>query len=393
MNKRAVLTALAGVMLLCGCSEKSHEDFVQSSMSSSAYATSLMRGDEGYYYNARTPQRALSLKYYDTGTGRTIYLCAKPECLHDGNIYCPATSSSYFVSASQYYEDNIYLSVMYYDDEGAQTKLVRAAKNGTELTEIAGFGRYHFGEDGVFFSRSMMFMVIHRGKAYVPYEIEGGERTKAIGIEEIDLDTGAHRSLIERETNGYFCNMTAEGDIVYFQELISTFDCIQYCYNMKTKELKSYPEKYITNCTAVNGRLLFTDSSTDWEVQSLNPENGEISGLSGDLSDFRPHWLTFDGQYIYALDEDSDTTSHGDGDMINGAIFTAEGGKLADFSYTVENAESLFGDQFYDQFCFQAENGIAYISNYNRLLSCPVEDILAGKCEWTEVLTFENEEP
>ncbi len=388
MNKRAVLAALAGVMLLCGCSEKSHEDFVQSSMSSSVYSSSLMRGDEGYYYNAWTPRQALSLKYYDTGTGRTIYLCAKPECLHDGSVYCPATSRSYFVSASQYYEDNIYLAVLYYDDEGAQTKLVRAAKDGTELTEIAGFGRYHLGEGGVFFSRSMTFMAIHRGKAYVPYEIESGERTKVFGIEEIDLDTGAHRSLIERETNGFFCNMTAEGDIVYFQEIISTFDCIQHCYNMKTKELRSYPEKYITNCTAVNGRLLCTDSSTDYEVLALNPENGEISEISGDLSDFKPHRLTFDGQYIYALDEDSDTTSHVDGDVINGAIFTAEGNKLADFSYTAENTGSPNGDMFY----FQAEDGIAYISNFNRLLSCPVEDILAGKYEWTEVLTFENED-
>ena len=57
---------------------------------------SVMKGDSGYYYNDGWQIKygvfSGGIVYFDNATGKTIPLCSKPQCLHDGNAFCPSTS-------------------------------------------------------------------------------------------------------------------------------------------------------------------------------------------------------------------------------------------------------------------------------------------------------------
>lgn len=49
-----------------------------------------------------------TLYYCDRESGTTVPVCAKPNCLHDGNEYCSATTKTYACSYMQYYNGNLY---------------------------------------------------------------------------------------------------------------------------------------------------------------------------------------------------------------------------------------------------------------------------------------------
>ena len=96
-----------------------------------------------------------TLYYCDRATGTTVPVCAKPNCLHDGNEYCSATTKTYACSYMQYYNGNLYTvttkylhpenrySLMYPDCENSddcRQVLLRYSPDGTEITELADFG-------------------------------------------------------------------------------------------------------------------------------------------------------------------------------------------------------------------------------------------------------------
>ena len=46
-----------------------------------------------------------ALRYYDEASGETVYVCAKPNCLHDGNEFCTATTRTYTLLSDPVYLD------------------------------------------------------------------------------------------------------------------------------------------------------------------------------------------------------------------------------------------------------------------------------------------------
>ena len=89
-----LLCLLAGV---CGCKKENvaekgksgynyefvPEDYVQGG------GSSVLTTDKGYYYMADE-----AICYLDYESGADMVLCNKPECRHDGNAFCVATSDS-----------------------------------------------------------------------------------------------------------------------------------------------------------------------------------------------------------------------------------------------------------------------------------------------------------
>lgn len=81
------------------------------------YLTNMMMRDmgrfivteNGYYCfkeNLETNRRGIA--YAPRGTGESVYLCTRPQCLHDGNEYCVATNSKYWLLDVAYYEGALY---------------------------------------------------------------------------------------------------------------------------------------------------------------------------------------------------------------------------------------------------------------------------------------------
>ena len=112
-----------------------------------------------------------TLTYADKETGQTATVCARPNCLHDGNAYCTATTETYAPSYLTWHDGWLYTVTTKYlhpenngfqitvDGDGRQKPedckqvLLRYSPDGTEITELADFG------NGIGVSKC----IIHRG--------------------------------------------------------------------------------------------------------------------------------------------------------------------------------------------------------------------------------------
>ena len=93
--------------------------------------------DKGCYSigNPTRTSRKHGICYTDFETGETVYLCAKPECLHDGSDYCPATNSDYALCNLVWYENMLYALADKQSDRSCV--LLKIQPDGTGLEEIA----------------------------------------------------------------------------------------------------------------------------------------------------------------------------------------------------------------------------------------------------------------
>ena len=122
----------------------------------------------GWYYRKRVTlmnktnqwgglAEELMLCYTDRETGQTVPVCAKPNCLHEADEYCTATTINYAPSYMKYYDGYLYTMTTKYlkpdarssqcNLEGPETSpdncrqvLLRYAPDGTEIKELADFG-------------------------------------------------------------------------------------------------------------------------------------------------------------------------------------------------------------------------------------------------------------
>ena len=132
-------------------------------------AENIVAADNGWFfrnsiidYDRMTdwgfPRRYFPLSYADRESGKTVTVCAKPNCLHDGNEYCTATTDRYAYSDLTMYDGYLYAvttkylkpeerrSFEYIDQNPTEQNadcrqvLLRYAPDGTEITELCEFG-------------------------------------------------------------------------------------------------------------------------------------------------------------------------------------------------------------------------------------------------------------
>lgn len=112
----------------------------------------------------------LALRYYDEASGESVYLCAKPNCLHDGNEFCTATTQNYLLCSDPVYLDGYVYAIALDKQEELKnpddcdkfpTVLLRYAPDGTEITPVA---QLHFDEVKYSISAEL---VAHRGQLWI----------------------------------------------------------------------------------------------------------------------------------------------------------------------------------------------------------------------------------
>ena len=94
------------LIMLGGCDGKEMKDDVSKMPEDKPYNRVVMETENGYYYNVCDMN--LSLRYTEKTTGKDIFLCARPECMHDGNEKCTATYNFLEISNSILYDNSIY---------------------------------------------------------------------------------------------------------------------------------------------------------------------------------------------------------------------------------------------------------------------------------------------
>ena len=113
-----------------------------------------------------------ALKYFDAESGETVFVCAKPNCLHDGNEFCTATTKNYLALCEPVWLDGyVYMVAASYTELNKNpdnctkypTVLLRYSPDGTEVTELT---QIHFSENPY---SAYADMIAHRGQLWINF--------------------------------------------------------------------------------------------------------------------------------------------------------------------------------------------------------------------------------
>ncbi len=428
MKKSLSFLATMSLMLsLCSCGNNIPNEPSLATNTGTSMFNQIMETEDGYYYNA-TCFGDLSLHYYDKATGSSLFLCAKPECTHDGNSFCTATCGGFGGMYTAMYGDYIYISAIDSGEERSEFKLLRASVDGTELTEVCSFMNYNTKEECCrLFGDDTRSMVIHRGYAFVPYFIVTNQEDGAGvgGTAVINVENGKYNLLTEYDssvTRGPE-SVTADGD--YFYYLINNNGNMTeteiWRYNFITnKEEKltlreslydyigaTFNTTGIRNYMPIDGKIWYIwydYHNTRAEMFIYNPEddstikpeqfvdklctiteeyddNGEL--LSINYKTFVQPVIKYDGEYLYIAEKGFYGIEYYDDYLypFKLHIFTLEGEELGSFIYERESAAQI-----------NIVNKTVYIQTTSGVEYCAVSDIINGKTEWKKLYSFEQNE-
>ena len=225
------------------------------------FSHSVMKGRDGYYYTAvlwSNDRESYVLNYYDLATGKSIPLCAKPQCMHGGNAFCTATGGGLFVDDvyESLYDGYIYkLGFIESDEAKCTLSVLKADLQGNELSKVADVFTAPLSDDDLLLPK-LRSVVFHYGKMFVSMFTSKGTAKTSLYV--IDLASGEVKEIVlsspEKGTTewiGATCSyMTADGDWLYYtmrnykldnsgvesEEHMSYNRTVLYRYNIKSGE-------------------------------------------------------------------------------------------------------------------------------------------------------------
>lgn len=426
----SIILALCAALTLTACSESKTEypDYI-SGNPSDIWGNPIMETEDGFYRNL--DHFRLALCYYDKATGKAVYLCAKPECTHDGNEYCTATKDGVYYDANicksgeyVYYSASEYVE----EDEKEYYKLIRASADGTEFTELCTYQTTmaHSSGHSIVADNYGRVMAVHRGYAIVPFNdydlptlTEDGTPNTMI----IDIESGSYHKLptpdIDLTKTQY-----GQGDYFLYEDWLyytismdnsNNFKSL-YRYNLKSGETEKVDISVkFTSYAVIDGDIYYS-TPTSGEIPSklwkYDPETGSTAELSEQLEiDGQPFTnaeFIWDGKYLIINDEHYWTSgkaiskTHSDKIL----IMDKDGNALADYDFGDAPVPRFFDeytDKEYLEYGLKSQNGKLYIctrldiddprSSYSEMfdelvLCCEIEDIISGNAEWYEPFDF-----
>lgn len=411
------------LVTLCACSGgavkvSQTEDSVPSN-NTIQWRSSIMENDSGYYY---TGGGYAALRYYDKQSGADIFCCDKPECLHDGNGYCAATSNEYEVMSAGMYDGAIYTFVNRFADNNLEMKLLRTEPDGTARSEVCTFltlknanGSSADFQDGI---------ILHRGKAFVDYAynyIDAEGRTVGAtyyGRVIIDLSTGDYYEMplpdtLEKEDIIFAPRASRiDGDWLYY--VIVTYEdklnhCSVYRWNYVTQAVEKLDIPPVFSSYTVNDGIVYyavcaleDKENRSVQIYKYSPETGitekftempipeeHIIEYSIIGSNNNQPEITTDREYLYYVNFGLDSVISNDPDskycfQSECIIYSFDGKELARFMLPIEPRTD------FEMYTLNVVNGKVYYQTENYVLCCTIEDILAGTAEWTELYDPSN---
>ena len=388
LKKLVLVCILTIVMTGCGTTEEP-EVFQQGNRM--AFYGPVMETDSAYYYNAN--EMKYELHYFDKASGKSIFLCNKPECSHDGNEFCAATAGGRYVMYSAIYEDGIYIAAFESEENRLDKKLFKVSLDGTKMETISTYG-YDPGNDGgiAIGVDEKKYMAVYKRKAMIPYTVKQEDGTNNYGTAIVDIDSGKTEYLEEynsRTSLGQLKYIPYDNYLYYYVYDLNEQDSTLYRYHFskKTNEEMGVPKDFIDYCI-VDGFIVYTQADKEGFVHlySLNPDSMENKDLTGALTkedgmpllEKREGVLFFDDNYLitYSKHEESDIS-------YEYYVFTKDGVFLTSFSQP---------DNMQEESKMAVLNGYVYFRDYYGMVRCPMQDILEGNAKWESLFVTATKE-
>ena len=292
-------------------------------------STPIMKTEKGFYFFST---EKIGLCYADAATGKVMYLCNKPECRHDGNEFCVATTKRYRIGNSCLYNGILFTTGIEETDTQYLYKLHAIALDGSERSEVCTYYTVEKGsrapETGIGWNEWQL--IIHRNKVILPIELIGKEEmedTSYYGLGILDLDT-MKMTFVDEEgvsKDNLKCkNISINGDYMYFYRNEDQKNVL-YRYHLTEGTKESY--KLMTNFSGLylpldddtliytkrrGGMLCVHHYATGENEEKIRLANTRETVLEDgrkieSLEDYVVADLVTDGTYIYIPESESET--------------------------------------------------------------------------------------
>lgn len=398
MRKRIFALALAALMLCgCGAKQKKEEMPEDTPYNRGLFNTgTIMETEKGYYtshlgYNFDS----LDMRFYERDTNKQIYLCSKPECIHNGSENCTATYKNLQCISSLIYDGAIYDLTLERGDT-ATLSIYKAALDGTSLTKICDVFTISTPSENEELNYDCGGFMIHKGYAYVSYHFTLGENTYKGFIEsafaKIDITSGKKEILWKGDDafTSIPYELCGSGDYVYYSIYGNDNKSKGfYSYNIKTGEI----DKLMNETNVIVGERRFfirgADDNGNSTVLSCGKEKTDI-----EKAETEGYELVAGGfDYIEQLFSYKDMVIAVQGGKIT--VCSEEGGVLGEISYS----EADWYDEEVWLYRFTISEGKVYVlfdptvygeglslidtDAYTEVVySYPLENIISGGGEW-----------
>ena len=372
------------VLALTGCGAGKEEEVFEQGNIMTVYGP-IMETENAYYYT--TNGFRYELHYYDKATGKSIFLCNKPECSHDGNEFCAASAGDRFVMYTALYKDGIYMAALEPEENRVDKKLFKVSLDGTKMETIATFG--YEPTDGGFghFYDTEKYMVIYQGKAFIPYASSREDGFNNYGTAIVDIKSGKVEYMEECDGLKLYGQerYIPYGEYLYYYETGPYRSPILYRYHISKETVEEIPitDGFVDYCI-VDGRVVYSQLDEDGYVHfySMNPEdpdNPDTKDLTGPLTaeDGTPllsEWegvLRYDGDYLVTFSYPKKSQGG-----FQYYIFSKDGTFLTEFTPPENFNKDMTPD-------FAIMNGYVYFAEYASTVRCDLQDLLDGNPTWT----------
>lgn len=351
-------------------------------------------------YLAEAPNSS-TLWYYDLASGEDLPLCARANCLHDGNEYCEATSNKYSRGTPMYYDGVLYAPARSTDGEHPKEQricLLSYDLNGTGITELATFEKGDADPLGIIIHRGYVFCMFrvyaggemtapdptsgsyhpYQGSGYViwGYEIATGKTTELLRVMPKENNSKGFEKVPD-------C-FTAGGDYVYFGSSAAwpaTYTTGFYGIDLRTGEVSRILN--VTQAAPVGKRLIYrTESSGKTPVCIYDTETGDTQ----EYLNIPGGNFASDGTHIFVMGGDTRILIY---DMEMNPLGTLD----ADDGYgfydpVVKDGWLYLGRTFYSP----GEQPAPDVLLDTLLVRYRIDDILSGSAVCEKLCTIEHDE-
>lgn len=357
--------------------------------------SSLCETENGWYY--RTMEGVLY--YTDKETGQSVPLCARPNCLHDGNEYCTASTEKYSTTNHFFYDGYLYAAANKKNNEDytdSRAVLLRYEPDGSAITELCEFT----GQDCI----GMTNAVLHRGYIWVGVTTEYGfneymrhteqDRVRHGGYEiyGYELATGKTVKLLsamppQNEAVMYegIRGIIGDGDYLYVHTDYEPYTgrdypegqkCKMFRISLLTGETEAFPEldeMRMYMFVVSNNRIFCTSQQSSLCI--FDPETKEFTKTFSDCG-----WVyCTDGSYLYIPFYESDKCTL--------KVFDFSGNQINEQIQTeyIDQVQIINGKLYMSTSPYQGdrEDGVV-----RTLRCCDPAAFREGKAEWTTVMQW-----
>ena len=326
-----VLTvAISCLLSLAGCSEKKSSECVGESTEEGSGAKTyqktskpVLTTDNGCYYYSIEDS---GFRYVDTVTGKEMFLCNKPECKHDGDVFCAATNERYTIDSYCLYNNKIYVNAVEETDTQYLYKVLTIEMDGSELNEVCTYLTLEKTEQNSLFDKGGSGFVVHKDKMLIPLSV-GGQANLAdamfYGGAVLNLENGEVDYLDEEplsKENGKVSNLSACGEYFYYWKKEGKTQKVLHRYHLTEKIdesidlLTGFTGNYVVlddNTVIYQVKqglwLCKYDSNTGENEKKVKLVREEIIAYNGtepvvNTHFFNPEQMKTDGEYVYVTE-------------------------------------------------------------------------------------------